>query len=380
MTRGPALLIAAGVCASAAASSDARACAEFESREVTESDRRPSLAFEQTLIVYDAEKHREHFVREVVFQESRQPFGFVVPTPARPEVAKVKKSPFAKLREEFPFRSLRGVRSGSGRVAGTLEELGMEDSVEVIEVTRVGRFTAFVLAASDAAGLKSWLSQNGFVTTPETEGWLAHYVKLGFFYVAMRYEPSPGDKGKTKAETIRISFDSPQPYYPYLEPDPRGGKVPAGPRLLEIWLVSTRGFVPVAVRSGEKGDGVRPFLEGSRYNAKNVRSKLTPVIDAAPLPAGELRLQRFADQKRSRAGFGDVDFVPEDADAGGTPAPKLPVVATDAGRRFADLDELRDRVAPVRYYQRTRHTTTIITGPPDDRPAETRRAPPPAAF
>ena len=368
-----------GLCAVAATRSNAHACLEIFGQEVSESDRRPSLAYEQTLIVYDAEKRREHFVREVVFSASRDPFGFVVPTPSRPEVAKIKKSPFAKLRDEFPFR-----RPHPERVA-RLAAAGMGDSVEVLEVTRVGRFTAFVLSASDAAGLSSWLSQNGFVRTPEADVWLAHYVKLGFFYVAMRYEPARGDNGKTTAETIRISFDSPLPYYPYREPGPQAGKAPARPRLLEVWLASTRDFVPVASRASDTAGAVRPFLDGSRYTSASVRSTLASTVQAELLPAGQLRLQRFADQKRSRVGFGDVVFVPDGAVDGGpppealrgfaetldpaharppattadllagrTPASTLPVVATEAGRRF-DPD-LRDRVAPIR---RREHTTTI---------------------
>jgi hypothetical protein len=369
--RSAASLVAACLCAVAATSSDARACAEIFSREISESDRRPSLAYEQALILYDAEKRREHFVREVVFSASRAPFGFVVPTPSRPEVAKVEKSPFAKLRDKFSFR-----RPHPERVA-RVASAGADDSVEVLEVTRVGRFTAFVLSASDAAGLSSWLSQNGFVRTPEADAWLAHYVKLRFFYVAMRYEPARGDKGKTTAETIRISFDSPLPYYPYLEPDPPAGKAPAAPRLLELWLVSTRDYVPVAPRSRDKAGWVQPFLDGSRYRAA-VRSTLASAVEAALLPAGRLQLQRFADQKRSRIGFGDVVFVPAhaaddgpppealrafaetildfdhaqqptavaDLMTGRTPVPNLPVAATESGRRF-DPD-LRDRIAPVR--------------------------------
>ena len=263
-------------------------------------------------------------------------------------------------------------------------------------MTKVGRFTAFVLSASDAAGLSSWLSRNGFVRTPETDAWLAHYVKLGFFYVAMRYEPSPGAKGKTTSETVRISFDSPLPYYPYLEPDPPGGKASARPRLLEIWLASTRDFVPVAPRSREKTEWVRPFLSGSVYTS-GVRSTLASAVEAALLPAGRLRLQRFADQKRSRIGFGDVVFVPASADDGGpppealrpfaetldpahalppaaatelmtgrTPASKLPVAATESGRPF-DPD-LRDRIAPVR---RIKHIDTTILRP-DSQVAEPR--------
>jgi hypothetical protein len=390
--RSSLLLVAAGLCAVAATSSNAHACLEIFGPEVSESDRRPSLAYEQTLIVYDADKRREHFVREVVFSASREPFGFVVPTPSRPEVAKVKQSPFATLRESFPFRWVNPER------IARLASAGAGDSVEVLEVTRVGRFTAFVLSASDAAGLSSWLAQNGFVRTPEADAWLARYVKLGFFYVAMRYEPAARDRGKTTSETIRISFDSPLPYYPYVEPDARAGKAPARPRLLEIWLASTRDFVPVALRSGKQADWVRPFLDGSRYTSSKVRSTLAASVEPALLPAGQLRLQRFADQKRSRGGFGDVIFVPGSAASGNpppqvmrafaetldpaharppaatadllegrTPASMLPVAATDAGRRFDDPDDLRDRVAPVR---RRDDTTTIdlLRGAPRSTP------------
>ena len=393
LVRSSALLVTAGLCAVASTGSSAHACLEIFGPEVSESDRRPSLAYEQTLIVYDAEKRREHFVREVVFSASREPFGFVVPTPSRPEVAKLKKSPFAKLRDEFPFR-----RPHSERVA-RLAAIGMEDSVQVLSVTRVGRFTAFVLSASDAAGLSSWLSQNGFVRTPEADVWLAHYVKLGFFYVAMRYEPARGDKGKTTAETIRISFDSPLPYYPYREPVPRADKAPARPRLLEIWLASTRDFVPVASRASDKADWVRPFLDGSRYTSASVRSTLASTVDAELLPAGQLRLQRFADQKRSRVGFGDVVFVPDSAGDGGpppealrafaetldpaharppaatanlmagrTPASKLPVVATEAGLRFDP--NLRDRVAPIRRREDTMNIDLLRTDTPAPRGLE----------
>src|SRR5262249_43589386 len=132
--RSSALFFAVGLCAVASTSSNTRACLEIFGQEVTESDRRPSLAYEQTLIVYDAERRREHFVREVVFSASREPFGFVVPTPSRPEVAKVKKSPFPKLRDEFPFR--RPHPGGRVAAAGTVEVL-LQDSVEVLEVTRV---------------------------------------------------------------------------------------------------------------------------------------------------------------------------------------------------------------------------------------------------
>src|SRR5262245_58723303 len=100
----------------------AHACGGFFSRSMGE--RRPSLSYEQALIVYDAAHEREHFVREVVFKDGATAFGFVVPTPARPEVKKIEHSPFAALRKHFPFEppkseqlTLGGFGAGRGRLS-----------------------------------------------------------------------------------------------------------------------------------------------------------------------------------------------------------------------------------------------------------------------
>src|SRR5688500_18314450 len=92
----------------------ARACGGFFLRRDIEAARRPSLAYEKTLIVFDAERRREHFVREVVFRAAGVPFGFVVPTPSRPEVAAVMTNPFITLRKSFPFEPLqKGIKLGA---------------------------------------------------------------------------------------------------------------------------------------------------------------------------------------------------------------------------------------------------------------------------
>ncbi len=293
--------------------SDAEACGGFFSPRRIAGNRKPSMAYEQTLIAFDPGSRREHFVREVTFRRSRERFGFVVPTPSRPEVAAVKQSPFRDLLDAFPFTWMErhpighgggGSGSGYGRGAGA--------GVRVLEVTRVGSFTAFVLAATDERALSNWLAQNGLVSTPEADRWLAHYVRMQFFYVAMRYEPPGGEsRPETKAETMRISFDTPLPYYPYFEPEPPAGQAADPERLLEIWLVSTEEFVPVAARThDDRVRWVQPFAEGEKF-LEDQRAVLEPIVGAALLPAqGTPIVQRFMDQKVSRAGFGDVLFVP----------------------------------------------------------------------
>jgi hypothetical protein len=304
----------------------APACGGFFSRSALEFHRRPSLAHEQALIVFDAETRREHFIREIVFRSAEEPFGFVVPTPSRPEVAAVTTSPFESLRTSFPFRvapRVTGARAGAkgGGLGGALA-----GAVHVLEVTKVGSFTAFVLAADDKQALVDWLTKNGFSTTPQSEAWLAHYVQLKFYYVAMRYDlpnKAPGGaspESRTKSETMRISFQTPLPYYPYLEPDAAPNQVRTDPRLLELWLVSQEAFVPVAAY--ERPDGVswvRPLAAGLAYDEDN-REVLSQALgsEAGDLPAvspwwkkkAPIRVQTFMDQKRSRAGFGDILFVP----------------------------------------------------------------------
>lgn len=279
-------------------------------------ERLPNLAYEQTLVILDREQHRQHFVREVMFRTSRRPFGFVVPTPTRPEVARVAKSPFERLRVRFPYRrAWPSIGTGSGQGFGSGKGRPGR-SVKILEAKRIGSFTAFVLAADDAKALADWLKKYQLVSTPEADTWLAHYVRMKYFYVAMRYDPpAEEDKvaiGRTKSETMRISFDSELAYYPYFEPDPPGGRAPDDARMLEVWYVADSKSVPVAVRTrGKERSWVRPFEEGESY-LKASRADLAEALgaDATLLPKGELLVQRFADQKRSRVGFGDVVFVP----------------------------------------------------------------------
>lgn len=269
---------------------------------------RPILSREAVVIIHDAESGVEHFVREVVFDEAADPLGFVVPTPSRPTVHAMKKPPFSSLRGAFPFRPGPRGSEATGRGSGV--------GVEVLDVKQVGSFKASVLAATDESALATWLRDNEFDSPPEAASWLKHYVDLGFYYVALRYDPPkrnrPEGHKRLGAETLRITFEAPLPYYPYLEP--RAPALPSdAPRLLEVWYVGAEPMVPVAVQTGEGHPSwVRPWRSGARYD--DARDKLTGATKAqlsALLPEGPLQLQTFQDQKRRRDGFGDVVLVPE---------------------------------------------------------------------
>lgn len=299
----------------------ALACGGFFVRSMWKDVGRPSLAYEQTLVIHDPIAGREHFVRQVTFRASKEPFGFVVPTPTRPEVAKVAHDPFTRLRAMFPFKW-----DPSDEGLGTLDAVdvrgggvGGAKHVKVLEQKKVGSFTVFVLSANDPTALSGWLEKQSLAKNAQAEPWLAHYVKLGFHFVALRYDPSSTDPRFgtiARAEVVRFSFDTPLPYYPYFEPEPEPG-AKASPRMADIWLVSPRAGTPVAVRSRDgKTHWVRPFSEGSSSTGLGVGASVRRDLELALgsekslLPEGKLMVQRFVDQKESRAGFGDVLFLP----------------------------------------------------------------------
>ncbi|MFO0661746.1 MAG: DUF2330 domain-containing protein [Polyangiaceae bacterium] len=316
----------------------------------------PSLRVERVLIVHDADKEMEHFVRELTFRDATTPFGFVVPTPTKPEVAAVELSPFLGMFDKFPLGQPESSapRGGGGEGKGHGEKMG--GGVTVHSQQRIGSFTAFVLSATDPSDMKKWLEKNQFDTTPESAAWLQHYVELGFFFTAFRYEP----KGKAeetgvpevRGETVRISFPTPLPYYPYLEPDREDALkgVVGSHRVLAVWLVSQKRYVPVA--AAQEGDRVwwkQPWKEGRTFSRRskgsledllgNTLGSLLPAganendaektqreaIKAWPFTSangevltrddlsaeGRLTVQAFEDQKVSRKGWGDVVLVPE---------------------------------------------------------------------
>lgn len=289
----------------------AHACAVFSRKPPgAKQAEQPSLTREKVLIIHDADRAQQHFIREVAFRKADQPFGFVVPTPTRPEVAEVEHSPFPELRKHFRFE--QQPRSTSKNAIGSDDKSAR--GVEVMSVDKVGSFTAFVLAATDAAALSTWLKDNELSNTPATEQWLDHYVRMGFYYVAMRYDPPSKAEADAAivAETIRISFATPVAYYPYFEPSASAAS--SEQRLLELWYVGSDPVVPVTRIEADAGSvsWANPFQPGQQFDSSRGRTSLEAALAdelEQLLPAGDLVVQTFQDQKRSRDGFHDVLFA-----------------------------------------------------------------------
>ena len=297
---------------------DARACGMFVPSLKMKAP--PRMEQERTLIVWDASTQRQHFVREVRFTNAGElPFGFIVTTPTRPEVNDVKSAPFDALEARFPHTLLDTPDAslgapggkGSGEGADRGAPVGGAPPVQVLEKKRIGDFTSFVLAATDAKALADWLKKNQFRASEAGQNWIERYVKLGFFFVALRYEgkkAKPADADGLISRSVRLSFDSGLPYYPYQEP---GDAPEQQGRELQVWLVTQGWHQPLApVVNGGSVSIHRPWSEGVRYEVSSAEIASAFGTDLAGLVPTGARLQTFGDWKEHRRGFGDLVLAP----------------------------------------------------------------------
>ena len=268
----------------------------------------PSAAHEDVLIVYDDAKQIEHFIRRVRFKKASSKFGFVIPTPSVARVDEANEAIWKRLRLHCPHRfgdpgvpptQSYGLGSGKRRSASATK-------VKVLEQKKLGDFTAFVLAASDTAAFDDWLNDNGFSPTDGGRAWLERYVKAKFHFVALRYDGSEdAGAGELLSKTVRISFKTPLPFYPYREPeDVRANET----RKLLVWFVGKDKRVPVAevMHEGERLLR-RPWSEANPCGAvaHEALADLVGTELAGALPVGAT-LQAFADVKEHRHGWSDV--------------------------------------------------------------------------
>jgi hypothetical protein len=175
-----------------------------------------------------------------------------------------------------------------------------------------------VLAAHDAAALAKWLADNQLTSTPASGRWLEHYVRMGFYYVAMRYDPPADarapperpDRRRDRAHLLRYA----DRLLPILRTG-AGARPEGAARLLEVWYVGSDPVVPVAqhvepAESPARPRWVRPLRPGKKDPRARTRlvAALLDELEAL-LPEGELVVQTFQDQKRRRTGFGDILFA-----------------------------------------------------------------------
>jgi hypothetical protein len=225
-------------------------------------DQAVQIAGEEALIVWDAARGIEHFVRTATFQGGPRSFGFLVPVPALPEISAADEQIFEQMerfwessRPEEVHTRFEGLTSFFMRSKSAAPVSGAA-GVTVLSATRVAGMDAVVLEAASTKALRDWLTAREFDFRPELESWVEPYVAERFKIVAFKYARDTSDQ-RIGARAVRLSFRTPEPFFPYREPRDAERLVPALFRLYVIAHTSVEGLL---------GEARSPWTAQVRYS------------------------------------------------------------------------------------------------------------------
>jgi len=91
-----------------------------------------------------------------------------------------------------------------------------------------------VLAADDPSALTAWLRDHGYTSRPALTQWLAPYVARHWLVTAFRIDPGAAHQ-RVGTRSIRMSFQTDQPVFPYSEPP---DVTPTRGRVFRVTVVS----------------------------------------------------------------------------------------------------------------------------------------------
>ncbi|MFL5338767.1 MAG: DUF2330 domain-containing protein [Gemmataceae bacterium] len=268
------------------------------------------IADESAIIIWNPATKTQHFIRRASFKSDSPDFGFLVPTPTKPELAEASDEAFSHLAKVTAPRIVTQKKPeespGCGCSSAAKQFAAVGNAVQVLEEKRVAGFDAAVLAADDAATLGKWLKDHDYEFSPALEQWVKPYLAKGWKITAFKIAKS-GDLPTVATSAVRMTFTTDQPYFPYREP--HGQAAPAGAigrRLLRVYFVGDH------KEKGTLGESKKWPGEVAWAN------RLSPdaaaeLVKHAKLPAGALPespwLTEFEDHSSPRPGTDDVYFA-----------------------------------------------------------------------
>ena len=208
---------------------------------------------EEAIIVYDAATRTEHFIRRADFRTQAKDFGFLVPTPTKPELGETSSDVFRKLasvtrpRLEFSGRVNRIVVKGDRTPTPTGAPERDKRAPEILDRKQVAGYDAVVLRAEDEEGLKKWLEDNKYDARPALMDWLKKYVQNKWIITAFKVS-SDGTESRRWNTSVRMSFQTDAPFYPYREPADL--QTQQGSRSLRIYFLADARYQGTLGRAG----------------------------------------------------------------------------------------------------------------------------------
>src|SRR5262245_37710944 len=310
---------------------------------------RVDVADETALVIWDEAARTQHFVRRATFVGTGYDFGFLVPTPNKPQLEEADGGIFDDLAKitapKTEYREESGLNLGCGmfKMGAKLGEAGADGgAVVVLEQKRVGDLDAAVLGFRPGAGLApedaavellAWLNRNQYAVRPDLIDWLKPYARDGWVITAFKIAGQPAEQagprrgsakdngaregnGKVglKSAAVRMSFKSDRPFFPYREPaDQRDEEAKGVHRLLRVYVAAAQRM------AGKLGDGTTRWPATTAWAdavtdeerlgllAKAGKDGKLPADTTAP---GRWWVTEFEDRSSPRPGTDEIYFEP----------------------------------------------------------------------
>lgn len=283
-------------------------------------------ADQTVLIIWDPVSKMEHFIRQASFKAEADDFGFLIPSPAQPELDESVNATFPflkKLTEPEIVTKTRWVTPsyGCGEMKTVTTRTQGTTGVHVLEEKIVAGFHAMVLEASTAGELAKWLTEKGFALSPEVEGWAKPYVDANWKITALKVAKQAGSGSRIDAPALRLSFKTDRPLFPYREPDYKkaASLTKDQSRLLRIYFIGDARY---------QGDLTpqQPWTGKAVWSNKLDSDSRKHALDALKLPEASVPatwwLTEFEDPWPYSLAPADVYFSP-DANQSGLKRPPI---------------------------------------------------------
>jgi Uncharacterized protein conserved in bacteria (DUF2330) len=278
-----------------------------------------SIASESAIIVWDSASKTEHFIRRASFNTASSDFGFLVPTPTKPELSETEDDVFTHLAKITAPRvvTMNRPSSGGGCACGgwpasPMSKGAAKPAVEVLdEKKNLAGYDVVVLAAKDGQALTDWLAKNDYENSPALKDWVKPYLDEGYVITAFKFSQEALSSASVGTKAVHMTFHADRPFYPYKEPTPDAPKSddPLTGRLLRVFFLSDSRYQG---KLGEKGAWPgRTAWAGALGDADR-----DAVWNMLKLPAGKVPqpwwLTEFEDSSSPRPATADVFFSPSE--------------------------------------------------------------------
>ncbi|MEK6230982.1 MAG: DUF2330 domain-containing protein [Luteolibacter sp.] len=266
-------------------------------------------ANQTVVMIWDKKQQTQHFIRKADFKTDANDIGFLVPSPSRPQLEESGNGAFSKLATITAPKASNGGGFPLGCAASAPPQ-ALGSRVTIIEEKRVAGFDATVLTARSGDDLVNWLKNNGYAYSPAVSEWAKPYLGGNWHFTALKVvkDQSARTKDEVKAASLRISFKTDRPLFPYREPNSTASSnnLDAKHRLLRIY------FIAEAQYQG-KIDGRKPW-SGKTVWSGDITQHRKALLNKLKLPAStgpsNWWLTEIEDQWPYKKAAGDVYFSP----------------------------------------------------------------------